>query len=144
MYRIAQKKISDPKFVSILRWLADEEIAHAEWFRQLKHTTRTAIRDPAAAAMGKSMISDVLGSQSFSLKDADINEMLQLEDLVSLAIEFEKDKVIFYRMLRPFIADGETGDFLENIIAEEIHHIQQLGTLMDRDTAEGKITSDWG
>ena len=45
-------------------------------------------------------------------------------------------------MLGPFIADGETLDFLENIIAEEIHHIQELGTLFDRDTVKGQITSE--
>lgn len=92
--------------------------------------------------MGKSILSDVLGSQSFSLKDADFSEMRQLEDLFSLAVEFEKDKVIFYKMLRPFIEDGETFDFLENIIAEETHHIRELRTLMNRNAAEEKITSE--
>ena len=144
VYRNALKKISDPKFVSILQWLADEEVEHARWFRQLMHTVQTEITDAAVAAMGKSILSDALGSQSFALKNADFSKMSQLQDLVSLAVEFEKDKVIFYKMLRPFIADGETLDFLENIIAEEIHHIQELGVLMDRDTANEKITSDFG
>lgn len=142
VYRNALKKISDPKFVSILQWLADEEVEHARWFQQLKKTVQTEIKDPAVAAMGKSILSDALGSQSFSLKESDFSDMRQLQDLISLAVEFEKDKVIFYKMLRPFIADGETLDFLENIIAEETQHIQELGTLLDRDTAEGKITSE--
>ena len=144
VYRNALKKITDPKYVSILQWLADEEVAHARWFRQLKLTVQAEIKDPSVAAMGKSILSDALGSQSFSLKYADFNEMRQLADLISLAVEFEKDKVIFYKMLRPFIEDSETLDFLENIIAEEVHHIQALGTLIDRDTAEMKITSDFG
>lgn len=142
VYRNALKKISDPKIVSVLRWLADEEVEHARWFRQLKRTVQTGFEDPRIAAMGKSILSDTLGRQSFSLKDADFSEIRQLEDLVSLAVEFEKDKVIFYEMLRPFIADGETLDFLENIIAEEKHHIQQLNTLMNRDSAKGKIASE--
>jgi rubrerythrin len=144
VYRNALKKISDPKLISILQWLADEEVEHAKWFRQLKQTVHTEIKDPAVEAMGKSILSDVLGSQSFSLKDADFSEMRQLEDLFSLAVEFEKDKVIFYKMLRPFIEDGETFDFLENIIAEETHHIRELRTLMNRNAAEEKITSDLG
>jgi rubrerythrin len=40
VYRNALKKISDPKFVSILQWLADEEFEHARWFRQLEHTEK--------------------------------------------------------------------------------------------------------
>ena len=144
VYRKALKKISDPKIASVLHWLADEEVEHARWFRELKRTTQTEITDPGVAAMGKSILSDTLGSQSFSLKDADFSEIKQLADLISLAVEFEKDKVIFYKMLRPFIDDGETLDFLEKIIAEETHHIQELGALMNRDRAKGKVTSGLG
>ena len=142
VYRHALKKISSPKLVSTLRWLADEEVEHAKWFHQLKQTVNTEVKDPAVEAMGKSVLSDVLGSQSFSLKEADFSELSQLEDLISLAVEFEKDKVIFYKMLRPFIEDRETLDFLENIIDEETNHIRELSTLMDRNAAEEKIASE--
>jgi rubrerythrin len=43
-----------------------------------------------------------------------------------------------------FIEDNETLDFLEKIIKEETHHIQELNRLVDRDDAEGKITTDLG
>ena len=142
VYRNALKKISNPQLVSILRWLADEEVEHARWFQQLKQTVNTEVKDPAVEAMGKSILSDVLGRQSFSLREADFSEMSQLEDLISLAVEFEKDKVIFYKMLRPFIEDEETLDFLENIISEEANHIRELKRLMDRYDAEGKIVSE--
>ena len=142
VYRHALKNISNPKLVSILRWLADEEVEHARWFRQLKQTVNSEIKDPAVEAMGKSILSDVLGSQSFSLKEANFSEMRQLDDLISLAVEFEKDKILFYKMLRPFIEDRETADFLENIIDEETNHIRELGTLMDRYAAQGKIASE--
>ncbi len=45
-------------------------------------------------------------------------------------------------MLRPFIANDETLDFLEKIIAEEMYHIQELHKWVDRDVATGKITSE--
>jgi len=144
VYRNALKKISDPKLVSILQWLADEEVEHAKWFRQLKQTVNTEVKDPAVEAMGKSILSDVLGSQSFSLKDADFNEMRRVGDLISLAVEFEEDKVIFYRMLRPFIEDSETLDFLEKIIDGETNHIRELSRFMNPNAAEGKIESDMG
>ena len=144
VYRNALKIISDPALISILRWLADEEVEHAKWFRQLKTMTPSEIKDPAVEALGKSLLSDVLGRQSFSLKEADFSEISRLEDLLSLAIEFEKDKVIFYNMLRQFIEDDETLDFLEKIISAETQHIQELKKLVDRDDAEGKITTDLG
>ena len=141
VYRSALKKISDPTLVSILRWLADEEVEHARWFRRLKETIQIEVKDPAVEAMGKSLLRDVLGRQSFSLREADFGEIGRLEDLLLLAIEFEKDKVIFYNMLRQFIEDSETLDFLVKIINEETHHIQELNKLVERDAAEGKIAS---
>ena len=135
VYRSALKKLSDPALITVLRWLADEEVEHAQWFRQLKATMPSEIKDPAVEAMGKSLLSDVLGRQSFSLKEADFSEINQLEDLLSLAVEFEKDKVIFYNMLRQFIEDNETLDFLGKIISEETQHIQELKKLVDRDDA---------
>jgi rubrerythrin len=142
VYRNALKKISDPKLVSVLQWLADEEVEHAKWFRQLKQTVNTEVKDPAVEAMGKSILGDVLGSQSFSLRGADFNEMRRLEDLISLAVEFEEDKVIFYKMLRPFIEDREALNFLKKIINEETNHIRELSTLMDRYAAQDKLTSE--
>ena len=142
VYRSALGKISDPALISILQWLADEEVVHAKWFRQLKAARSDEIKDPAVEALGKSLLSDVLGRQSFSLKEVDFSKINRLEDLLSLAIEFEKDKVIFYNMLRQFVEDNETRDFLEKIIDEENHHIKELNRLLDRDDAEGKIATE--
>ena len=55
-----------------------------------------------------------------------------------------KRRFSFYNMLRQFIEDNETLDFLGKIINEEIHHIKELNKLVDRDDEEGKITSDLG
>ena len=142
IYRKALSQISNPSLISILQWLVDEEVAHADWFSQIKETIDAQVNDPAVEAMGKSLLIDVLGEQSFSLKEANFSEMDKLVDLLSLAIEFENDKVLFYKMLRPFIADDETLDFLEKIIAEETHHIQELHKLVHLDVAEGRMSSE--
>jgi len=141
VYRRALKKESDQTLISILRWLADEEVEHAKWFRRLKETIPAEIKDPAIEAMGKSLLSDVLGRQSFSLKESNFNEINDLANLIFVAIEFEKDKVIFYRMLRPFIEDNEAIDFLEKIIKEETQHIEELNKLARRYGARGKIST---
>ncbi len=141
IYRKALSKISNPALVSVLEWLIDEEVAHAAWFRQLKNSTGTQIKDPAVEAMGKSLLSEVLGKQSFSLKEADFSEIQRLADLLLLAIEFEEDKVLFYKMLKPFISNSETLDFLEKIISEDNYHIQELKKLVDRHTENGTLIS---
>ena len=82
--------------------------------------------------------------------------MFLIEDIIELAIQIEQNAEKVYRnalikiadpkfvSILQWLADEETLDFLENIIAEEIHHIQELSMLMDRETANEKITSDLG
>jgi rubrerythrin len=45
-------------------------------------------------------------------------------------------------MLRPFIVDDKTLEFLNQIIAEEKHHIQELHKWVNRDAAEEIRTED--
>ena len=49
------------------------------------------------------MLQRVLGDQTFSLKDVDFSKIDQIEDVIKLAIEFERDTVVFYEMIESFI-----------------------------------------
>ncbi len=141
VYRDAQKEISKPELSAFLQWLADEEMTHAKWFSELKKTVNFERQDPDVAKMGKALLRDVLGSQSFSLKDAEFSEIHQLSQLLSVAIEFEGDKVTFYRLLLPFIDDAATREFLESIILEEKNHIRRLKKFLKNGTVEDTIFS---
>ena len=141
VYRDAQKKISNPELSSFLQWLADEEMTHAKWFSGLKKTVTIEQQDPDVAKMGKALLRDVLGSQSFSLKDADFSEIHQLSQLLSVTIEFEGDKVTFYRLLLPFIDDAATRKFLESIVLEEKNHIRRLKKFLKNGTVQDTIFS---
>ena len=46
VYRDASEKVSDPYLVSFLKWLADEEAEHVQWFSDLKRTVRDESVDP--------------------------------------------------------------------------------------------------
>ena len=131
VYRSAIEKISDPSLVSLLQWLADEEAEHAGWFTELKKKVKKTIKDPKLEEMGKTILLDVIGEQSFSLKFADISEIQYVKDLVELSIEFEKDTVLFYEMLRPFIDNKDVEEQLNTIITEENRHIQKLQECLD-------------
>lgn len=142
VYRNAQNKITNPSLAALLKWLADEEVEHAKWFSDLRKKISTPIKDPKVEEMGKALLSDVLGSQSFSLEDAKFTKIRQLEELLSLAIEFEKDKVMFYNLLRSFIEDKATLDFLDSIIREENEHIRRLQVFLDSGVTEDAIMSE--
>ena len=126
VYRNAIEKIANSELISLLEWMADEEVKHAEWFLELKAETATLVKSPFVQEMGQEFINDILGEQSFSLKEVDFSQIDRINDLIDILIEFEEDGILFYEMLQPFIQDQETLGKLDRIIAEEKHHIEQL------------------
>jgi len=81
--------------------------------------------------MGNSILNSVLGDQSFSLKDVDFSKIDRTDDLLKLVIEFEKDTVLFYGMIRPLIDSSEDLVHLDKIIAEENQHVQLFQDILD-------------
>ncbi|NNG06579.1 MAG: ferritin family protein [Desulfobacteraceae bacterium] len=125
-YRDAIKKISNPSLNSLLEWLADQEEKHQSWFSERKETLETEGNDLELAEMSGSILQGILGDQSFSLKEADLSRIDSMEALIQLAVEFEKDSILFYEMIGSFIKDSETSEKLNEIIAEENRHIELL------------------
>ncbi len=142
-YRDAMKKISNPSLRSMLEWLADEEQKHQGWFFERKERLETKEDELELAEMSRSILQGILGDQSFSLKEADLSEINGEEALIQLAIEFEKDSILFYEMIGSFIEDSEISEKLDEIIAEENRHIEFLEDFQDtggtsRETKEGE------
>jgi len=125
-YRKAQEEVSNPSLASMLQWLAEEEVEHVKWFTRLKENAATLAEDPKLEEMGKSILQGVLGDQAFSIKDADFSKTEDINSLLELSVEFEKDTIIFYEMLSAFIDDKETLNQLDKIIEEEKRHVQLL------------------
>ena len=131
-YRKAQEEVSNPSLASMLQWLAEEEVEHEKWFAQLKETVETTGEDPKLEEMGKAILQGVLGDQAFSIKDADFSKTEDINSLLELSIEFEKDTILFYEMLSTFIDDEETLRQLDKIIEEENRHVQVLEEFLEK------------
>lgn len=125
-YRNAADKTSKSDLVSLLIWMADEEVKHARWFSNLKQKLETDSSNPFMADMGREIFGDMLGEKSFSHREVDFSKVERADDLIAIFIEFEKDTVLFYEMLRPFIEDNDTLTHLAQIITEENNHIAML------------------
>jgi rubrerythrin len=126
VYRHAVDEISEPELISLLRWMADEEVEHAKWFSELKHKLERHSTNPFMAELSREVFADFLGEKSFSHQDVDFSKIERVDDLVAVFIEFEKDTILFYETLKPFIEDNDTLNNLEKIIAEENKHIAKL------------------
>jgi len=130
VYRNAAEKIIDPSLRSILKWLADEEARHIKWFETLKAKVIDNGNYPEQEKIGRDLLQDAVGVQSFALKDADFSSMEKIEDLLALTIEFENDTVLFYKMLQPLIEDQKTLDQLHIVIQEEENHMRHLKNVL--------------
>ena len=131
-YRRAIQLSTGEGLKAMLTWMADEEARHGSWFATLKIGLDTGSKNPFLEEMGKQLFEDVIGGQSFSLKEVNFSRVAGPGELVSIFIEFEKDTVLFYEMIAPFIESGETRTQLEAIIAEENRHIERLKEFMEK------------
>jgi rubrerythrin len=134
-YRKAQKEVSNPSLASTLKWLAEDEVEHEKWFTRLREKATTVAEDPRLEEMGKAILEGVLGDQSFSIKDADFSKIEDVNSLLELSVEFEKDTILFYEMLGTFIDDKETLNQLDKIIEEEKSHVQLLEEFLSKKKA---------
>jgi rubrerythrin len=126
VYRQAAAKVPETDLVSLLVWMADEEAGHRRWFLELKNGLASRSVNPFMEEMGRLVFGEMLGEKSFSHRDVDFTRVERLEDLIDIFIEFEKDTILFYETLTPFIEDKDTLQNISKIIAEENNHIKKL------------------
>lgn len=126
VFRDALKKIRHHDLADLLEWMADQERMHIQWFTELKAQIKKPFLDPIIQKMGREILQDTLEGASFNLKNIDFTKIDEINDLVKLFIEFEKDTSIFYELLLSFVEDSEARDLLERIIDEEHSHAKLL------------------
>jgi len=131
VYRDAQAKVNDIKLKELLGWIADEEKRHAQWFQNLSKNIDIEVEHLQIEELGKRLIKDSIGDQTFSLADIELTQATTLHQVIDQSIEFEKDTIIFYEMMREFIEDKEILEQLEIILQEERKHISNLNNVLD-------------
>lgn len=136
VYRKAAQGTSRKSLASFFESLANEEVRHARWFSDLKEKVNKTTDDPRLEEMGKKVLQGILGDQTFSLKEAGLEDMEEVEDVLKAAIEYEEDTVLFYEMIRSFLDDKETLRHLDVIIEEENNHIRRLEKALERRATE--------
>ena len=131
-YRKAQKVVSSPILSSMLQWLADDEAEHEKWFTELKQNVNEKIEDPKFEEMGREILGGVLGEHAFSMEEADFSSIKDIKDVLELSLEFEKDTLVFYEMLKEFVEDEKVLSGMAKIIEEENRHIAYLQEFLEK------------
>ncbi|MDJ0780554.1 MAG: ferritin family protein [Desulfosarcinaceae bacterium] len=128
VYREVASKVSDSALREMLEGMAHDEHQHAGWFKRLGADQLASVQeaDEALEAMGRALLAEMLGTQTFSLSAEELGDAGSLAEVIAQAEEFEKDTIVFYEMLADFVADTEVASQLRDIIAEEYVHIDRL------------------
>jgi rubrerythrin len=127
-YRDAQAKANDAKLKESFKGIADDEKRHIRWFQNLARNIRRTTKHPQIKELGKSLLQDIIGNQTFSLTPEKISQAATIEQIIKQSIEFEKDTIIFYEMVSKFIDDEAIIAQIELIIEEERRHVNTLRT----------------
>ena len=131
-YRKAAKNISDKNMCQMLLDLADMEIEHEKTFADMRkqlsdEAHKLRVFDPEneialyLQAMANGHVFDPNKDMSQQLKG---NETA--EGILKLAIDAEKDSIVFYLGLKGFVSVKAGKDRVEAIIKEEMGHIVLL------------------
>ena len=132
IYREAMKSQSGPSLALMFKWMADEERKHAHWFEELRTGVTTAPLNAALQEMSRGLLGKILGNQGFSLADVDFSKIKDARQLLGIMVEFEKDTILFYEILRECMDDTVTVDILETIMREENRHVDELNNLAEK------------
>ena len=134
IYRRATEQVEDSDLISLLNWMADEEVEHANWFDALKQSATSGKSNPFLEEMSRELFDDLVGDQSFSLKEVDFSKIQTVDEMLKIFVEFERDTAMFYEVLIPFIENEETLAQLRKIIAEENNHIKKISEFSSKET----------
>jgi rubrerythrin len=123
-YRDALKQAWSKPIADMLGLLAEEEVKHVDFFVKRLDALKQKRENPFLDEMSTSLLKDIMGDQTFSLKETDVSTLRSVDELVALAIEFEKDTILFYEMIGSFMTDEEARRELKAIIEEEERHVR--------------------
>ncbi|MBP1741352.1 MAG: hypothetical protein H6Q48_3645 [Deltaproteobacteria bacterium] len=132
-YRDALEQAWSEPIADLLKMLAEEEVKHVDFFVRRMDAVKQKREDPFLDEMRTSMLKDILGNQTFSLKEADVSQIRSVDELVALAIEFEKDTILFYEMVGSFMIDEQARRELNEIIEEEERHVRLFESYGDKE-----------
>lgn len=125
-YVEAMKKFPDKKTVELFQYLADEEFKHERYFANMKKELPQTVA--AEDDEYESYMKDFCRSHSLAnpeILEKKVRGVETFREVLDMALEFEKDSVIFFSELKTIIGP-EKGHLVEKIIQEELKHIRRI------------------
>jgi len=135
-YRKAADGASDKKTKQMLLEMADMEAAHLTTFEHMRrHLSRRektgTVFDPDnQASLYLQTMAKAHGSEGRKSPTEQLTGDESIEEILKIALNAEKDSVIYYFGLRSFVPPKAGRKRVEAVIAEEIEHINTLHKML--------------
>lgn len=126
----AMKRFVDPRATGLFQVLADEEFKHEAVFKKLLDGEGGAgLREGDAeyqAYMGEFIKAHPLADRR-AVATA-LARLTAPEQILDLALDFEKDSIVFFTQLKELVAPGRTRA-VEKVIHEEMGHLRKISLM---------------
>ncbi len=131
-YREAAEKASDKEVKQMLLKMADMEVGHCKTFENMRRYLKIKEKDNPVfdpdneASLYLATMAYSHGSEGRKSPTDELTGNETIPEILKIALNAEKDSVIYYFGLRSFVPPKVGRDKIEEIIAEEIEHITML------------------
>ena len=127
-YTVSAKKLKDIKLISFFHFLAEEEMKHERNLKNFKNRNESFMQiNPLPKEYNKTLknyLDSLTPQKNINLRKK-IEELSSIDDALNLALEFEKDSLTFYSILKTVI-ESDLNPIIDQIISEEIKHILNI------------------
>jgi len=138
-YRRAAALCDDPRAGALFVELAHWETRHVEIFKEMRERWADAhwqIGDLLPKPMGHSDAQLLAGMAVFGIQPNPAEQLHSHEsraDVLKLAIEKEKESVVYYSGLRSFVPHEADRKVIDDIIQEEMKHVRILTQALEQE-----------
>jgi rubrerythrin len=131
-YREVANKATDKTMKQMFLGLAGMEDGHLRTFQEMRQGLSDQEKDGTTfdpdneAALYLQAMADTKGFEGMKSHSQKLTGRESMEELFEIAIEAEKNSVLFYVGLKGMVAERAGQDKIESIIREEVGHAAQL------------------
>lgn len=139
-YEKALAKIKDPDVQAIFQDLALQEVEHKKKFLEMKaglpqQASQSTVFDPNnETALYLKMMADGHVFRTSDNVDRKLAQVKDAVDALRLAMEFEKDSVIFFLSMQDATEEEKGRQFIGLLVREEQEHLRRLALQLKKMT----------
>jgi len=131
-YREAAGKTSEKPLKDMFLQMASMEDGHLKTFQEMRKELAAQEKEATSfdpydeAALYLQTMADAKGTEGLKAPEVKLTGSESPEEMLNIAIDAEKNSVLFYVGLRDFVSAQAGRDKVEAIIREEVKHVADL------------------